>query len=348
MNPAPTVTLLDRLLTTTRDVRVKSGDDVEIVTHIAGSGPLVVLVHGFPDTWISWRHQIEELATSGYRVAALETRGYGASSCPHPIEAYTVLEMSADIIAVMDALGEDRAVLVGHDWGADQTHATALVHPDRVEGLITFTMPALEYSDVPPSQIFKTAFGDNFFYWNYFLEEDAAENALDVDPAQSIRKFLYGMCGERGEGVNSLVQPPGTTQLLPGLPDPEHFPNWLAEDELEYYRMSFVQSGFRGAVNRYRAADLDVVQMRPWADCTIDQPVLWIGGALDPSLAMVRASLSASTGDDATFDPVPRCTDVRGRNVLEGVGHWVQHEAPIASNRLINEFLAEISYGPSR
>jgi pimeloyl-ACP methyl ester carboxylesterase len=299
---------------------------------VSGSGPLVVLVHGFPDSWISWRHQIPVLAGAGYTVVALETRGYGKSSCPPEIEHYTLPALAEDIIAVIDELGFEKAVLVGHDWGGAQVFATALLHPERVQAVASFAFTAPLYSDVKPSEMWRNTYTEELFYQNYFAEPGVAEAEFEVDPARSLRLFLYALSGDRPASANGLIRPAGTTSLLEGLPEPHPFPHWLDEEELSYYAESFASSGFTGPINRYRAQDLDVELMRPYADRTIDQPVLWVGAAKDPARYLVP-------GVDKYLNPVPRCTDVRGTIIIEDVGHWIQQEAPQQSNAALLEFL---------
>ena len=313
-----------------RMIHRPNGIDLRVAT--MGSGPLVVLVHGFPESWISWRHQIPAIAAAGYTVAAMETRGYGDSSHPDEVEAYTIAEMAADIVAVIDAFGSSNAVLLGHDWGAAQVYGTAILHPEKVKGLIALAFTAGQFLDRKVSQMWDEFYPHGGFYQSYFKVPGEIETELGTDVRGFLRKFLYALSGGRPEGVDGLVRPAGTKHLLDGLPDPDPFPSWLTEKALDYYTRSFQRGGLRGPINRYRAQDLDVEQLRPFAARQITQPTLWIGGERDPARHLVP-------GLDRYLDPIPRCTDPRGTVILPGVGHWIQQEAPDEVNRLILGFL---------
>lgn len=313
----------------------RADDGTKLVYAVQGDGPPVIMVHGFPESWISWRHQLPVIAAAGYTAVALQTRGYGDSDKPDPISAYTLTEMAADIVAVIDALGAEQAILIGHDWGAGQVYATAILHPTRVQALVGMAMTAGPYVDRKVSQIWADHHPDKMFYQTYFWEPGVAESEFDSDPEHFLRLFLYALAGDRPSDVNGLIRPAGTRKLLDGLPDPRPFPAWLPSDELAYYAKSFRNGGFRGPLNRYRAQDLDVVQMRPFADRKIEQPSVYIGGERDPARYLVP-------GFDRYIDPIPRCIDPRGVHVLEGIGHWIQQEAPEQVNAIILNFLASL------
>lgn len=316
-----------------REIR-RSDDGTRVQVGYQGDGPLVLMVHGFPESWISWRHQIPTIADAGYMAAAIQTRGYGDSDKPEAVEAYTLHEMAADIVAVIDGLGFENAVLIGHDWGAAQVYAAAILYPEKVRALVGMAYTAGPFVDRKVSEIWAEQYPDRMFYQSYFQEPGVAEAEFEADPERFLRLFLYALAGDRPEGVNGLIRPPGTEKLLDGLPDPRPFPSWLPESELAYYAQSFAKGGFRGPINRYRAQDLDVEQMRPFADRMIGQPALYIGGERDPARHLVP-------GFDRYIDPIPRCTDPRGIHILQGIGHWIQQEAPDQVNRILLDFLAE-------
>jgi pimeloyl-ACP methyl ester carboxylesterase len=308
---------------------------VRLRVAVKGSGPLVVLVHGFPESWISWRHQIPAIANDSYTVVAMETRGYGQSSKPDAIEAYTIREMADDIAAVIDAFDRGGAVIIGHDWGAAQVYGAALLHPEKIRALVGLAFTAGPFVDRKVSEMWDEFYPNGGFYQNYFKIPGEIETELEADIGGFLRKFLYALAGDRPEGVNGLVRPAGTPHLLDGLPDPDPLPAWLTREALDYYVGSFRQGGLLGPINRYRAQDLDVEQMRPYAARRITQPALWIGGERDPARFLVP-------GVDRYLDPIPRCADPRGAVVLPGVGHWIQQEAPDKVNELILKFLREI------
>jgi pimeloyl-ACP methyl ester carboxylesterase len=307
---------------------------------VTGSGPLVLMVHGFPESWFSWRHQMPAVAAAGFTAAALDVRGYGGSDKPAAIEAYSITELAADIAAVIDALDPAGAVLVGHDWGAPQVYGASLIYPGKVRGVVGLSIPALDYVDRRPSEFWARVYPDKLFYQAYFWRPGPAEAELEADPYRTIRLLYYALSGDRPPGANALVRPAGATSLLAGLPDPDPLPSWLTTEDVAYYAESFARGGFRAPLNRYRAQDIDVEQLRPYAGRKIEQPALFIAGGHDPARYM-------APGVDRYADPVPRFADCRGIHVLDGIGHWVQQEAPDAVNRLILEFLHTLQPGQS-
>jgi pimeloyl-ACP methyl ester carboxylesterase len=310
-------------------------DGIRLNVALAGAGPLVLFVHGFPESWYSWRHQIGAVVAAGFRAAALEVRGYGASDKPRPVEAYSIVELAGDIAAVIDALAPEGAVLVGHDWGAVQVQAAALLHPAKVRGMVTVSVPAVAHPPRKPSETWPRLYGERVFYQAYFQAEGVAEAEFEPDLERFIRIFFRSLSGQGSLDDNVLIRPAGTTRLLDGLPDPGELPAWLSGEDLRFYAESFRRSGLRGPLNRYRCVDLDWSLMRPYADARIAQPSLFIGGTLEPTRYMVP-------GFDRYADPVPRLADVRGVHFLDGVGHWVQQEAPEETSRLILGFLATL------
>lgn len=323
------------MLANIKFLQIERPNGIHLRVATTGTGPLVLFVHGFPESWISWRHQIAAVAEAGYTVVAMETRGYGLSSIPKEIEAYTIVEMAGDIAAVIDAFDPNGAILVGHDWGAAQVYGAALIYPSKVRALVGLAFTAGQYVDRKVSQMWKEFYPGGGFYQNYFTAPGVIEAELGADVRGFLRKFLYALSGDRPDNVNGLVRPAGTQHLLDGLPDPEPFPTWLTVEALEYYTESFEAGGLAGPINRYRAQDLDVEQMRKYADRQITQPTLWIGGERDPARYLVP-------GFDRYADPIPRCTDSRGAVILPGVGHWIQQEDPKNVNKLILDFLHEL------
>ncbi len=309
--------------------------DVTLRVALTGHGPLVLMVHGFPDQWISWHNQIGTIASAGFTVAALETRGYGESSKPTAVEAYGIIEMATDIAAVIETLDPAGAVLIGHDWGAIQNYTAAMLYPKKVRAVVGVSSPANHYSDRRPSTFGAQFHPNNTFYQDYFAKPGVAEAELEADPARFVRTFHYALSGDRPDDVNGLIRPGTAVRLLDGLPDPDPFPAWLTAEDIQYYAKSFAQGGFRGPLNRYRAQDLDVDQMRPYANLMIEQPALFIGGARDPARFM-------APGQDRYRDPVPRFADPRGIHILDGVGHWPHQEAALRFNSLILPFLAAV------
>jgi pimeloyl-ACP methyl ester carboxylesterase len=302
---------------------------------VAGEGPLVLMVHGFPESWYSWRHQITAIAGAGYMAAALDVRGYGGSDKPEEIAAYSVADLAGDIADVIDALGAGQAVIVGHDWGAVQVYAAAILHPEKIRAVVGISVPASRHPKTEPSESWKKLYADALFYQVYFQKEGVAEAEFEADLRRFVRVFFTSLSADGSIRDNVLIRPKNAERLLDGLPDPARLPHWLSREDVDFYAESFRAGGLRGPLNRYRCADIDWEQMRPFAERNIDQPSLFIGGIQEPTRYMIP-------GIDRFEDPVPRMTDIRGIHMLDGVGHWVQQEAPEKTSELIIGFLRSL------
>ena len=192
------------------DLQTIETNGIRLRVALAGAGPLVVLIHGFPESWYSWRHQIPALADAGYRVAAPDVRGYGGSDKPHPIDAYSIKNLCADIDGLIAALGAERAIVVGHDWGAPIAYWTAMFHPGRVRAVAGLSVPALGRGPMPSIQLFRNIYKDRFFYQLYFQEPGVAEAELEADVLTSLRKFYYWSSGERQIAKAGIENPTGS------------------------------------------------------------------------------------------------------------------------------------------
>ena len=298
---------------------------------LAGKGPLVVMVHGWPESWYSWRHQISALAAAGYRVAAPDVRGYGGSDKPAALEAYAIKEMCADVAGLVTALGETRAILIGHDWGAPIVWNTALFYPERVRAVVGLSVPHTGRGPAPRIQLFRKIYKDRFFYQIYFQTPGVAEAELEADVRTSLRKVYYWVSGE---AIRAGIRPhqPAGGRLLDGLLDPDPFPAWLTPADLDYYVGEFQRSGFRGPLNRYRTSELDFAQQAAVAEQLLEQPAAFIAGSLDPVLRFIP-------GVDLIDTMRGRMGDLRLVRLIEGAGHWVQQERPAEVNAALTEFL---------
>ncbi|AYV31845.1 Soluble epoxide hydrolase [Streptomyces sp. ADI95-16] len=299
-----------------------------------GSGPLVLLVHGFPESWYSWRHQLPALASAGYRAAAIDVRGYGRSSKPGDLEAYRMLDLVEDNAAVVDALGERSAVVVGHDWGSVIAANSALVRPDVFRAVGMLSVPYAPRGGPRPSEVFARMGGDEEFYVAYFQEPGRAEAEIEPD----VRGWLAGIYAAFS----------GDTMTGPGAPDP-HFvsrggrlrdrfpagrlPGWLSEDELDFYAGEFERTGMSGALHRYRNMDRDWEDLAGFDGAPITQPSLFVGGALDASTTWMAEAIKAYP---ATLPGLV------SSEVLDGCGHWIQQERPAEVNRLLTGWLAAL------
>lgn len=304
---------------------------------VAGEGPLVLLVHGFPESWYSWRHQIQALSAAGYRVAAPDVRGYGASDKPHPVEAYSMEEMTADMAGLAQALSPDApAVIIGHDWGAPIAWNSARLHPDTFRAVAGLSVPYSVPGDIVALDLYKKLFTDKgrFFYQVYFQDEGVAEEELEADPQDSIAKFLWAWSGDAYPDGWPTDKAHGD-QVLTGIERPDMPLPWLSDADLAVYAEQFAQSGFRGPLNRYRNWHRDHAFLKSHpSNPIIQQPALFIGGEYDPVLTMFARPPS---------DLLPEVlANPQGIHRLEGVGHWTQQEAPDAVNRLLIDWLAKL------
>lgn len=309
---------------------------VRLRVAIEGHGPLVILVHGWPELWYSWRHQMLPLAEAGYRVVAPDVRGYGGSDKPHAVEAYDMLSLTADMVGLIDALGEDRAVLIGHDWGAPICWTSAVLYPDRIRAVAGLSVPFLRRGPVSSIERFKALYAGKFFYQLYFQEEGVAEAEFEADVRTALRKIYYMASGDVGDEDRIIRANKGPDDtMLDGLPDPDPFPAWLSEADLNYYVQAFEQGGFRGPLNRYRCQQRDWELLPQLSDATIEPPSFFVAGGRDG----VRRFIP---GIDLYEHPGIYCSDFRGKVIVEDKGHWVQQEAPQAVTEALLSFLADV------
>jgi len=309
---------------------------IRVRAAVEGDGPLVIMVHGFPELWYSWRHQIRAVAAAGYRVVAPDVRGYGGSDKPQAIDSYDMREMTADVVGLIDALGEDSAILVGHDWGAPIVWNTAFLHPDRISAVAGLSVPARPRGETSTLDLWRTLYEGRFFYQLYFLEEGVAEAELEADMHATFRKlFLYGS-GDIDPAVRAaLSDKPLGSGWLDGMPDPDVLPDWITAADIDYFAANFSAGGFRGPLNRYRAQQRDWELLPELSNLRIAQPSCFIAGSRDG----VRNFIP---GVDMFETAGEYCADFRGATIVDGVGHWVQQEAPDEVNRALLAFLAQL------
>jgi pimeloyl-ACP methyl ester carboxylesterase len=306
---------------------VTNGVDLHVVE--AGDGPVVILAHGFPELSYSWRHQLPALADAGYHAVAPDMRGYGRSSRPEAVEDYDIEHLVGDLIGLLDDIGEDKAVFVGHDWGSMVVGSLARMHPDRVAGVVAMSVPFLPRGPMPPIQLMRAAFADRFFYMVYFQEPGVADADLGADPAKTMRRMLAGLRPtDEGQAMARMTEP-GEAGFVDRLAEPDQLPDWLSQEELDHYVAEFTRTGFTGGISWYRNLDRNW-EITPQLDgAKVTMPSLFIGGSLDPVLAMSPPSLQ-----DAVV------TDHRGTVIVEGAGHWVQQESPTEVNDALLGFLS--------
>ncbi|MFD5425009.1 alpha/beta fold hydrolase [Streptomyces sp. NPDC127084] len=304
--------------------------------HIAeqGEGPLVVLLHGFPESWHSWRHQFAPLAEAGFRVVAPDQRGYGRSDHPADVGAYSIFHLVGDVVGLIQALGERQAYVVGHDWGAPVAWHTALLRPDMVLGVAGLSVPPAFRGPVPPLAALREMF-DGRFYWNYFERPGAADAEFARDPRTTLRKFFYSASGD-----NPFVSKPPLVDLergwLADMADPEVLPPWFTEDDLDALTESFSQ-GFTGALNWYRNLDRNWELTAPWQGALVTRPALYVYGDRDP--------VPAFPGMPEFIERLPALMPNLHRKPLKlaGCGHWTQQERPAEVSEALLDFLRACS-----
>jgi pimeloyl-ACP methyl ester carboxylesterase len=312
------------------ELRTIAGNGIRMRIAEQGSGPLVLLLHGFPESWYSWRHQIPALAAAGFHAVAVDQRGYGGTDAPPAIESYDILHLVGDAVGVLDALDVRRAVVVGHDWGAPVAWHCALLHPTRFQAVAALSVPYVGRSPLPPLQMFRAMAGDRFFYILYFQEPGVAERELEADVRSTLRRFLYAASGDVTEPLE-FWRKPKNAKFLDGLPDPKTLPSWLGEADLDYFTGEFRRTGFRGGLNWYRNIDRNWRETPDLAGAKVEQPSLFVAGKRDGVLAMMPP--------EAMRDLVP---NLRRLLLLPGCGHWTQQERPAEVNTALIEFLKSL------
>ncbi|MGZ8765903.1 MAG: alpha/beta fold hydrolase, partial [Acidimicrobiia bacterium] len=304
--------------------RTLAANGVQLHVTEAGDGPPVIFAHGFPELAYSWRHQLPTLAAAGFHAVAPDQRGYGRSTRPDAVEDYDITALTGDLLALLDDLGEARAVFVGHDWGALVVWQLALLAPERVTGVVGMSVPFMPRPPMPPVQLMRLLLGDSFFYILYFQEPGVADAELGCDPAETMRRMLGGVSatGEAPDLADVLAN--DGRGFVDRLPEVTELPGWLSQADLEHYVDEFTRTGFTGGINWYRNLDRNWLLTEQLDGAKIEVPSLFIGGALDPVLLMSPPSVMDGW-----------LTDHRGTVVVDGAGHWVQQEKPDEVNAAI-------------
>jgi len=303
---------------------------IRMHVHEAGAGYPVLLCHGFPEIWYSWRHQLKALAAAGFRAIAPDQRGYGETDQPEPIEAYSLRNLVADLTGMLDRLGIDRCAIVGHDWGGIVAWGAAMIAPDRFEKVVGLNTPFLPRPPVKPTALFRAMAAGKFHYILYFQEPGVAEAELQADVRRTLRGFYQDLADlnlEAGANNPPGVLGPAGGGLLDRLPDrpPGSF---LTAADFEVFVKAFEHSGFRGPINWYRNFD------RNWEETAeiehrVNQPALMICAERDPVLPPWMAA-----GMQQLVPNLARPI------VIKNCGHWTQQERPEEVNQALLEFLS--------
>lgn len=311
--------------------RIHHVNGIRLHTVEEGDGPLVLLVHGFPESWYSWRHQLPVLAAAGYRAVAIDVRGYGRSSKPVPVEEYRMLCHVADNVALVEVLGAADAVIVGHDWGAPIAWNSALLRPDMFTAVAGLSVPFSPPSDTRPSDAFRRMGGDEEFYIEYFQQPGRAEAEIEVDVRGWLLGFYFTASADAPApegGTMATVAAGG--QLRDRFRYPDVMPGWLSAEDLDVYAGEFERTGFTGALNRYRNVDRDFEELSVYRHHPIEVPALFIGGDRDGPTIWGRPAI----------DRFPQTLPKLHRSIiLEGCGHWTQQERPGEVNEALLDFL---------
>ncbi|MEV7089243.1 alpha/beta hydrolase [Streptomyces sp. NPDC093085] len=296
-----------------------------------GTGPLVLLVHGFPESWYSWRHQLHALAAAGYRAVALDVRGYGRSSKPADVASYGMLAHVSDNVGVVRALGEESAVVVGHDWGSPIAANSALLRPDVFTAVGLLSVPYTPRGGLRPTDGFRLIGGDEEFYVSYFQRPGRAEAEVEPDVRGWLARAYAGLSADTmpAEGAERLFFVPEGARLVDRFPAGP-LPSWLSEEDLDFYAGEFERGGLTGPLNRYRNVDRDWADLAAWDGAPIRQPSLFIGGARDSSTSWMA---------DAIANFPATLPGLHSSTLLEGCGHWVQQERAEDVNELLVEWL---------
>lgn len=305
--------------------------------HLAESGepgrPVVLMIHGFPESWYSWRHQLPALAAAGYHAVALDVRGYGRSSKPRAVEDYRMVRKVADVVGVVGALGSDDVTVVGHDWGAPIAWTSALLRPDLFRGVAGLSVPyAPPRRDVRPLAAMRAMAGDDEFYVEYFQQVGRAEAEIEEDVRAWLLGFYWCASGDIVNGPNISLVPRGT-RMKDAFRWPETMPAWLSEADLDVYTREFEYSGFFGPLSRYRNVDRDFEDLAGFAGRPIEIPALFIGGDRD------GPTIWGAPAIERFGETLPK---LHASEILPGCGHWTQQERPEETNRLLLDFLAAL------
>jgi pimeloyl-ACP methyl ester carboxylesterase len=306
---------------------------VTLRTLVKGEGPLVILLHGFPEFWHLWRHQIDPIVAAGYKVAVPDQRGYAGSDAPAAVEDYDILHLAADVVGIADALGYQDFTLIGQDWGCIVAWNTALLHPDRVRAVMGLSVPYWGRAQSPDALVNPPGLDGKFWYIRYFQRPGVAEAALESNIEASLRMTYHVISADSPPGSwLSQTRFPSDTPMGRMFQVPAELPRWLSQEDLDYHVAQFRNNGFRGGLNWYRNIERNWYLTPQLAGARIHQPAHFIAGAEDDVLGYVPNWRDSMPGN---FD------DLRRIHLIEGAGHWLMLEKPAETTAEILRFLAD-------
>jgi pimeloyl-ACP methyl ester carboxylesterase len=320
-------------------IQQRSVETNGIRMHIAeqGVGPLVVLCHGFPESWYSWRHQLPALAAAGFHAVAPDMRGYGRTDGPDAIDQYTLLHLVGDMVGLLDALGAESAVIAGHDWGAPVAWHAALLRPDRFRAVIGLSVPFRPRGSVRPTTVMPQT-DDAVFYQLYFQAPGVAEAEFERDVRSTFRHLLYSATGDAPRGgatignSDAVGMVPRHGGFLNRRMEPSALPAWLTEADIEFFAGEFTRTGFRGGLNWYRNIDRNWELLAPFAGACVTVPALYVAG--DRDLVVAFRGMDQLIPNLQKFVP-----HLLKTVMLPGCGHWTQQERPEEVNAAMIDFL---------
>ncbi len=324
-----------------------------------GQGPLVLLVHGFPESWYSWRHQIEALAAAGYRAVAIDQRGYGTSSKVWDPMAYRIDRLVADVVGVVEALGETRAVIVGHDWGAPVAWTAGWLHPEIFRGVVGLSvpfsgralvaLPGSPFGERRPSELHRELAGPGQdFYQDYFGSLNPPIAEIESNLRGWLRSMLWGFSAEGmiAAGLpplaalppldvirGSALTIPHGTRMSERMDASGRLPAWLDGCDLAFYASELERSGLAGPLSYYHCMEAGWEVLAQYEGRLFTPPALFIGGDYD---------VATSWGAEALARTAECMPNYRGTHILNNCGHWVQQEQPQQTNALLLDFLRHL------
>jgi len=310
--------------------------------HLAeqGNGPPVLLCHGFPESWYSWRHQLTALSEAGFRAVAPDMRGYGLTDRPADSDRYTIFHLVGDMVGLLDALDASSAVIAGHDWGAVVAWHSAMLRPDRFRGVIGLSVPFRPRGSARPTTLMPQT-DDSVFYQLYFQTPDIPEAELEQDAGRFIRAVLYSNSGDipyqlPKEQIGMVPRSGGlAARMSSQLVNPTTLPPWLTEADVDFYAAEFSRTGFRGGLNYYRNIDRNWELLAPFAGAKVGIPALYVAG--DRDLVMSFAGMDQLIANLSNFVP-----QLRRTVILPGCGHWTQQERAAEVNAAMIGFLRDL------
>ncbi|HZR73086.1 alpha/beta hydrolase [Bradyrhizobium sp.] len=313
--------------------RIVEANGIRIHVAEQGKGPLVILCHGFPECWYSWRHQLRALAEAGFRAVAFDLRGYGRSDRPEGVEKYTVLHFVGDVVGLLDAFSVKQAVIAGHDVGAAIAWQAALLRPDRFRGVIALSPPFRPRTfggSVPPTTLMPK--NENAVFYQLFFQSPEVEAALEQNMRRVFRSQFYSLSadGQRsgaGAFAGGMVSRKGAN-----LTDPASLPAWINEADIDIYVDELTRSGFRGALNWWRNVDRSWELMSAFEGEAVSVPALHIAGDHDFVAGVFKDAIT----EQSKF--VPKLRSI----VLPGCGHWTQQERAQEVSTAMIDFIRQL------